>query len=31
MSVQLLLYTPDRLLRLVSHGNGIWQRRLPGP
>lgn len=31
LSVELLLSTPDRLLRLVSHGNGIWQRRLPGP
>jgi hypothetical protein len=29
LSVELLLYAPDRLLRLVTHGNGIWQRRLP--
>jgi hypothetical protein len=29
MSVELLLYAPERLLRLVTHGNGIWQRRLP--
>lgn len=31
LSVELLLYQPERLLRLVTHGNGIWQRRLPGP
>jgi ligand-binding sensor domain-containing protein len=29
MSVELLLFAPDRLLRLVTHGNGIWQRHLP--
>ena len=29
MSVELLLYAPERLLRLVTHGSGIWQRRLP--
>ena len=29
MSVELLLFQPERLLRLVTHGNGIWQRRLP--
>jgi hypothetical protein len=29
LSVELLLSQPDRLLRLVTHGNGIWQRRLP--
>lgn len=31
LSVELLLYAPERLLRLVTHGNGIWQRRLPPP
>jgi photosystem II stability/assembly factor-like uncharacterized protein len=31
LSVELLLSQPDRLLRLVTHGNGIWQRRLPKP
>jgi photosystem II stability/assembly factor-like uncharacterized protein len=31
LSVELLLFSPDRLLRLVTHGNGIWQRRLPSP
>lgn len=29
LSVELLLFQPERLLRLVTHGNGIWQRRLP--
>jgi hypothetical protein len=29
MSVELLLFERDRLLRLVTHGNGVWQRRLP--
>jgi photosystem II stability/assembly factor-like uncharacterized protein len=29
LSVELLLYQPERLLRLVTHGNGIWERRLP--
>ncbi len=29
MSVELLLYQPGRLLRLVTHGSGIWQRPLP--
>ena len=29
LSVELLLYAPERLLRLVSHGNGLWQRKLP--
>jgi photosystem II stability/assembly factor-like uncharacterized protein len=29
MSVELLLFAPERLLRLVTHGNGIWQRHLP--
>ena len=29
MSVELLLHGPSRQLRLVTHGNGIWQRRLP--
>jgi photosystem II stability/assembly factor-like uncharacterized protein len=29
MSMELLLYAPERLLRLVTHGSGIWQRRLP--
>jgi photosystem II stability/assembly factor-like uncharacterized protein len=31
LSVELLLYAPERLLRLVTHGNGIWQRQLPPP
>lgn len=31
LSVELLLYGPERLLRLVTHGSGIWQRRLPRP
>jgi photosystem II stability/assembly factor-like uncharacterized protein len=31
MSVELLFYQPERLLRLVTHGSGIWQRRLPRP
>ncbi len=31
LSVELLLSQPDRLLRLVTHGNGIWQRRMPKP
>ena len=29
MSVELLLFERDRLLRLVTHGNGVWQRKLP--
>lgn len=29
LSVELLVYGPERLLRLVTHGNGIWERRLP--
>jgi photosystem II stability/assembly factor-like uncharacterized protein len=29
LSVELLLYQPERLLRLVTHGSGIWQRELP--
>lgn len=29
LSVELLLFQPERLLRLVTHGNGIWQRPLP--
>jgi photosystem II stability/assembly factor-like uncharacterized protein len=29
LSVELLLYQPERLLRLVTHGNGIWERKLP--
>ncbi|HEY7215577.1 MAG TPA: hypothetical protein VIC28_13185, partial [Thermoanaerobaculia bacterium] len=29
LSVELLLYQPERLLRLVTHGNGIWERGLP--
>jgi photosystem II stability/assembly factor-like uncharacterized protein len=31
MSMDLQLYAPDRLLRLVTHGNGLWQRPLPAP
>ncbi len=31
MSMELVLYAPERLLRLVTHGNGIWQRPLPAP
>jgi photosystem II stability/assembly factor-like uncharacterized protein len=29
MSVELLLFERDRLLRLVTHGNGVWERQLP--
>jgi hypothetical protein len=28
LSMELVLYAPERLLRLVTHGNGIWQRAL---
>jgi photosystem II stability/assembly factor-like uncharacterized protein len=31
LSMELVLYAPERLLRLVTHGNGIWQRPLPSP
>ncbi len=31
LSMELLLFSPDRLLRLVTHGSGIWERRLPSP
>jgi len=31
LSVELFLFQPERLLRLVTHGSGIWQRRVPGP
>ena len=28
LSVELLLFERDRLLRLVTHGNGVWERKL---
>lgn len=28
-SMQLLLYAKERLLRLVAHGDGLWERALP--
>jgi hypothetical protein len=31
LSMELVLYAPERLLRLVTHGNGIWQRPLAAP
>jgi len=29
MSVELQLFERGRLLRLFTHGNGVWERRLP--